>query len=302
MKDLSKIKYGYTHGGIFHADDVFATAFLKELVPDISIIRSNNLTATAGNEESIVYDIGGGEFDHHTPGTVEYRIPEKKIGPYASFGKIVRAFGHHYFESQKEQDTFDSLLVRGIDAHDCGAYGSSPNTLALAIASFNPTWEESDEGMAGHSSFLEAVALAQTIIRRTKAKAHAMVASEDAVNEALNKRDSGERFITLDKYVNYNAYLKNAPVDWVIYPSARGGWQLYSVLRDGENADLLPPEYQEDLKREGAIFVHPAGFTAVFDTKEKAVKAAKYRSWIHAIKTAAMIAKEDAPSLIGILG
>ena len=32
-------KYGITHAGVFHADDVFATAFLKKINPDFRWYR-----------------------------------------------------------------------------------------------------------------------------------------------------------------------------------------------------------------------------------------------------------------------
>ena len=34
---------GLTHAGVFHADDVFATALLRTLNPHIEIVRSNVL-------------------------------------------------------------------------------------------------------------------------------------------------------------------------------------------------------------------------------------------------------------------
>ena len=121
--------------------------------------------------------------------------------------------------------------------------------------------------------------MAKVVIKNFIRKAKAMVESEDKVAAALNQRKSGERFIVLDHYVNYNAYLKNAPVDWVIYPSLRGGFQLYSVLRNGVNADLLPEDYQSELRsRTDTLFVHPAGFTATFITLAAAIRAARERS------------------------
>lgn len=39
LEELKKCKYGLTHNGTFHADDVFSTAFVKILNPNIQIIR-----------------------------------------------------------------------------------------------------------------------------------------------------------------------------------------------------------------------------------------------------------------------
>ena len=79
--NISKIKNAFTHGGIFHADDVFATALLKILNPDILVTRGNQIP---DNFEGIIYDIGGGEFDHHQK---EKRIRENGV-PYAAFGLL----------------------------------------------------------------------------------------------------------------------------------------------------------------------------------------------------------------------
>ena len=53
---------GFTHAGKFHADDVFATALLQILRPDIRITRGY---VVPEDFDGIVYDIGFGMFDHH---------------------------------------------------------------------------------------------------------------------------------------------------------------------------------------------------------------------------------------------
>ena len=53
---------GFTHAGKFHADDVFATALLQILRPDIRITRG---FVVPEDFDGIVYDIGFGMFDHH---------------------------------------------------------------------------------------------------------------------------------------------------------------------------------------------------------------------------------------------
>ena len=51
---------GFTHAGKFHADDVFATALLQILRPDIQVTRG---FVVPDNFDGIVYDIGDGMFD-----------------------------------------------------------------------------------------------------------------------------------------------------------------------------------------------------------------------------------------------
>ena len=52
----------FTHGGSFHADDVFSAALLKLCRPDIRILRGFTVPP---DFEGLVFDIGGGRFDHH---------------------------------------------------------------------------------------------------------------------------------------------------------------------------------------------------------------------------------------------
>ena len=46
---------GFTHGSKFHSDDVFATAFLKIINPEIQITRGFEVP---DDFDGIVYDIG----------------------------------------------------------------------------------------------------------------------------------------------------------------------------------------------------------------------------------------------------
>ena len=56
----------YTHNGLFHADDVFATAMLSLIAEDITVKRGGEEDIPKG-DDWIVFDIGGGRLDHHTP-------------------------------------------------------------------------------------------------------------------------------------------------------------------------------------------------------------------------------------------
>ena len=56
----------YTHDGQFHADEVFATAMFSIIAQEINVVRGGD-TDIPQDPDWIVYDIGGGELDHHTP-------------------------------------------------------------------------------------------------------------------------------------------------------------------------------------------------------------------------------------------
>ena len=72
-------KNGFTHGGKFHADDVFSTALLRILRPDFTVTRGFSVPE---NFDGIVYDIGNGPFDHHAADRAE----RPNGVPYAALG------------------------------------------------------------------------------------------------------------------------------------------------------------------------------------------------------------------------
>ena len=77
LKDAS----AFTHSGKFHADDVFSSALLLYLNPEITILRGNKVPE---DFDGIVFDIGRGRYDHHQK---DSRIRENGI-PYAAFGLL----------------------------------------------------------------------------------------------------------------------------------------------------------------------------------------------------------------------
>ena len=77
---------GFTHAGKFHADDVFATALLQIVRPDIKITRG---FVVPDDFDGIVYDIGFGMFDHHQ----EPRETRPNGVPYAALGLLWRGLG-----------------------------------------------------------------------------------------------------------------------------------------------------------------------------------------------------------------
>ena len=94
-----------THGGRFHADDVFSSALLRLLNPKIKIRRVMRLPE---NFDGLAFDIGGGDFDHHQNGA-----PVRENGvPYAAFGLLWRAFGDRLIPDAKPRGLISILSSR----------------------------------------------------------------------------------------------------------------------------------------------------------------------------------------------
>ena len=66
----------FTHGGKFHADDVFSAALLLHFNPKLTIQRGN---CVPEEFDGIVFDIGRGEYDHHQK---DSRIRENGVRPF----------------------------------------------------------------------------------------------------------------------------------------------------------------------------------------------------------------------------
>ena len=100
--ELNKTIKIVTHNGSFHADDLFACAFLKLLYPKAEIIRTRDEEVIkTGN---IVLDVGGiynpekNLFDHHQRGGAGIR---PNSIPYASLGLIWKHFGDKLCDGNK---------------------------------------------------------------------------------------------------------------------------------------------------------------------------------------------------------
>ena len=106
QKDAS----AFTHSGKFHADDVFSSALLLYLNPEIKITRGNKVP---DDFDGIVFDIGRGRYDHHQK---DSRIRENGI-PYAAFGLLWEDLGCEILGDELAEK-FDEAFVQPLDNND----------------------------------------------------------------------------------------------------------------------------------------------------------------------------------------
>ena len=140
----------FTHGGKFHADDVFSSALLLYLNPEITITRGNQMPE---DYEGIVFDIGRGTYDHHQR---DSRIRENGI-PYAAFGLLWEALGEEIL-GKELAEKFDEAFVQPLDQND---NTGDKNELASLIGSFNPAWDAKE---SSDDAFFQAVSVAGMIL------------------------------------------------------------------------------------------------------------------------------------------
>ncbi|MTI56003.1 MYG1 family protein [Geosporobacter ferrireducens] len=279
-----------THHGRFHADEVMATAILKEIF-EIQLIRTRDQEVL--DTLDIVYDVGGGEFDHHGIDKV-YR--EDGI-PFAASGLIWRRFGRDVIrficpmldedEIQYSFNRVDSLLIKGIDALDNGVRINNKSISVMNIASiisgFNPPWysEKSEE-----KAFDEAVNIASIILKNTIEHSFSVLKSKEIISKAYKDRYAAE-ILALDTYCAWEEALelvdKKQEVVFVIYPD-KENYALQAVRgKGGKEKKLLPESWAGKTEKElaavtgvrGAVFCHTERFIAVAKTLKGVTKMAE---------------------------
>ena len=111
----------FTHSGKFHADDVFSSALLLYLNPQITITRGNRVPE---EYDGIVFDIGRGRYDHHQR---DSRVRENGV-PYAAFGLLWEELGGEILGGTLAQ-RFDEEFVQPLISHALMASASSPTVI-----------------------------------------------------------------------------------------------------------------------------------------------------------------------------
>lgn len=267
-----ELKQGFTHGGVFHADDVFSTALLKILNPDIKIVRGFSVPE---NFTGIVYDIGRGKYDHHQKNA---RVRGNGV-PYAAFGLLWEQFGQTLL-CREDAELFDECFIQPMDqADNTGVY----NAFSMIISDMLPTWQEKSGQM--EEAFWKAVDFAKGILER---RLKQIQADRDAYEIVYQKADEcKDGILYLEKVVPWKDALQvhDSDIFYVIYPSIRGGYNIQAVP-DREDETVLrrsfplkwrgasPQELQDITGIPDLTFCHMSGFLSAAETLEGAYRAA----------------------------
>ena len=215
---------GFTHAGKFHADDVFATALLQILRPDIKITRGFTVP---DDFDGIVYDIGFGMFDHHQEPR-EYRANGV---PYAAFGLLWRVLGPGLV-GERQARLIDENFIQPLDLND---NTGEQNSLCDAIGFFNPVWDSKEDQDA---CFFQAVAVAKQILEHQIDAANAVNRADEKVQQAY--RNSRDGIVVLPCYLPWKNGLYKTDALFVVYPSQRGGWSAQCVTDHKTKRSKLP--------------------------------------------------------------
>lgn len=270
MKKYIDIEKGFTHSGKFHADDVFSAALLTILNPDIKIERGFQVPE---DFDGIVFDIGFGEFDHHQQ---DRAVRENQI-PYAAFGLLWRKYGS-LLVGEEEAKRFDEKFIQSLDMND---NTGSENEIADVISVFNPPW---DWAVSSDKAFEEAKELAYKILVKEIEHIKSINRAEELVMKALKGLEDG--ILVLPRSAPWKKFVKEKEVNFVIYPSNRGGYCAQAVQKDDKPNELkIPfPANWRGVEKEliGSVsgvktlqFCHNSGFLISALTLEDIIKACK---------------------------
>ena len=271
----------FTHGGKFHADDVFSAALLLYLNPEIQISRGNQVPE---DFDGIVFDIGRGAYDHHQK---DSRIRENGV-PYAAFGLLWEALGAEILGEELAL-SFDETFVQPLDNND---NTGEKNELASLIGNFNPAWDA--EG-GTDEAFFQAVSVAGMILENKFERCRGNERADRRVEEILAEQEraikAGEipaenrQILILPEFVPCQKHLSETEIAFVIFPSNRGGYCIQPQKREYSlnYKCSFPPAWlgleNEELEAAsgiaGAVFCHKGGFLMTTETLEEAVQAAK---------------------------
>lgn len=265
------MKKAFTHSGVFHADDVFASAFLNLVFTGIDIQRGRQVPE---NFEGIVFDIGGGKFDHHQEDK-EFR--ENGV-PYAAFGLLWREYGTEIL-CEEDAKQFDLEFVQPIDKSD---NMGEQNMLCSVIADMNPAWNEKER--SEDAAFEEAVRLARTILERKFISIRAQRAAFCQMKELVEKTKGN--VLEMEQAMPWKKAVCGSEVEFVIFPSSRGGYMVQAVPIE-EHSQILrhpfpeqwrgkaPSQLQKLTGIETFHFCHGSGFICAVGTLEDARKVVR---------------------------
>ena len=275
MELLEEIKKkdakAFTHGGKFHADDVFSSALLLYINPEIVISRGNKVPE---DFDGIVFDIGRGRYAPHQK---DSRVRENGV-PYAAFGLLWEVLGKEIL-GEELAEKMDESFIQPLDIND---NTGEKNELATLIGNFNPPW---DAKGGSDEAFFQAVSVAGMILENKFERYRGNARADQRVEQVLEEHNPKDRILVLPEFIPCQKALAETEIAFVIFPSNRGGYCIQPQKREYSMnykcsfpSQWLGLEGEELVKETGlssAVFCHKGGFLMTVGELEDAKAACK---------------------------
>lgn len=301
-----------THSGTFHADDVLSTVILsKYLGGTITVERIGNFSESTERElrrreamrkhPVIVYDIGGGKYDHHQEGGNGTR--ENGI-PYSSVGLVWRDFGINLLSKTFPNNSdwvnnyilnfVDQNLIQGIDAYDNNIlptldFPAQPMNFSEIIQNFNPRWDNQSED--SDAAFLQAVSCAEVIFDKFIQTALSKATTQEMVESSINSATNGimvfDQSIGLEEWEEafFSSINKKAnEIMYAVIPVCKTEYRVWCVPENlhsqnprkpfpdlWKKASIMLKDY---IQIPDALYCHSSGALAAVKSLESAISLA----------------------------
>lgn len=290
MSFFTKNKILVTHDGVFHSDDLFATAILSILNNgDVKVFRTRDQKVIEKGD--YVYDVGGeydparNLFDHHQQGGAGKR--ENNVA-YASAGLVWKTYGEKLCGSKEVADKIDKRLIQSVDAIDNGldlfeVKGEvAPYTLQDLVFLFRPSWKEEQNYDTCFSELIPLfIKIIQREIKKTKDELEAQSFVEKAYGEAIDKR-----IIILDSNYPWGETIFSYKEPLYVVTTKNGLWRAEAVRKEKysfENRKPFPESWAgkrdqaliDETGVSDAVFCHNGRFLIVAKSKEGVIKLAE---------------------------
>lgn len=304
-KDILNAKRLIVHAGGFHSDDLMCAAMMKLVNPDITIERVTAVPEDIG-KDTVVCDIGKGEFDHHQKDARVDENGHKYCAAELLYEKIKDAL------PIDDRENFEKILFC-IGQND---NGEKRDTLSAVFSLYNTEWDREDNAdrrfrrltdlivqrlteekdlslteivpdhelengfedyLTGTTAmFLSNDTFSGKFIHSAELEyadhVRALRHAEKIMEDALLKSDG--HIVNLDAFAPYESLIPTT-AEFVIFESDRGGFNLIAIPPEpGSFEQKIPiPNAVENMP--GCTFCHPAHFIAVFETEKQANAAAE---------------------------
>lgn len=258
------------HDGSYHLDDLMCAIFAHIVTNgECKIVRTHNLGDLLGYRkadcDTIICDIGGGEFDHHQ---IDGEINESTGTKFCAFGLLWKEFAKDFFHNYGIVDDkaiefgtklFQDSFINEIDKTDNEGQKKWPSSLSYIISSANNIGESFDETFQMMKPLVECVF--RSLTKSVKDKEYAIKLASCC----------GDRQNVLFNYGRFvPTYLfEGTAIKFVCSKSNRddGSWNINCVP-----GSSIPDSIEAG--KNGCKFVHPARFLAVFESEKAAEEAA----------------------------
>ena len=242
-----------THGGMYHADDVMSTALLTLIFGSHEIVRVNSLNEVTIEDDDIVFDIGGGKFDHHQ---INAEVRDNGI-PYAAFGLLWREYSPKLGLHPWASDLMDKEFIQSIDNTDNNGQAKCPNTLSAIVSS----------SFKAGRTFGDVVDLMIPLLDDLVSTYRDLSDQRREVESIINSDKT--KFVFNGKTRHYDGRVfQGTNIVMVLGPSLRGPGIVLRSL-DSLYFPIIDVEGIEP------VFMHKNRFTATYASEEDALAAAE---------------------------